>query len=327
MNQRRGYKSLFLSLFLVSGVCFALLLVWWNQQAIHDWWRLRGYDPPVEIVQLVDATTMSDASRHLFYVQHPRIEPSEDFNKHCNIGEFTIVLGCYVSGQGIYIFRVDDERLSGIEEVTAAHEMLHVAYERLSVSEKKRVDALTAKAFEQADNQRIRDNIEQYRKQDPAVVPNELHSILGTEVRDLPAELEAYYKQYFVDREAVVAFSEQYEAAFNARKVEADNYAAQIKALKETIDADNTALQIQGRTLEAEYQALERLRPNAQPSSFNARVAAYNAELERYNQAVRQVSALIDKHNALIEQYNEVVLEHQDLIRAINSRPETLAPQ
>ena len=36
-----------------------------------------------------------------------------------------------------YIYNVNDERLNGLKEVTAAHEMLHAAYERLPESDKK----------------------------------------------------------------------------------------------------------------------------------------------------------------------------------------------
>lgn len=52
---------------------------------------------------------------------------------------------------------------------------------------------MTAAAYEKLDNTRIKNVIGLYRKAN-ANVSNELHSILGTEVRNLPSDLEAYYK-------------------------------------------------------------------------------------------------------------------------------------
>ena len=162
----------------------------WQRQAIFDWWRLRDYTPSNRIVELAANTTMTEDGKHLFYVYHATLQTADEFNQSCDFSEQSIILGCYVSGRGIYIYDVKDERLNGIHEVTAAHEMLHAAYERLSSKERQKIDALTQKAYEQSANERIRGTVDAYKKRDPSIVPNELHSILGTEVRDLPAELE-----------------------------------------------------------------------------------------------------------------------------------------
>ncbi len=46
------------------------------------------------------------------------------------------ILGCYnPSSRDIYIYNVTNSELDGVKEVTAAHEMLHAAWERLSESE------------------------------------------------------------------------------------------------------------------------------------------------------------------------------------------------
>src|SRR6185295_11567695 len=102
---------------------------------------------------------MTPDTRRLFYVYHPVLEDKQAFNSHCTDSEKTIVLGCYISRTGIYLYDVTDSRLNGVEQVTAAHETLHAAYERLSSSERKRVDGLTAQAFAQVTDQRIKDTI------------------------------------------------------------------------------------------------------------------------------------------------------------------------
>ncbi len=130
---------------LATGLVLAILLVaWFQRQALYDWARLRSYQPPASIVQLANETTMASAARHIFFVQRPELDDKAAFSGHCgNQNEKTIVLGCYIPPQrGVYLLKVDDARLAGVEQVTAAHEMLHAAYDRLSTSDKNNVNKL-----------------------------------------------------------------------------------------------------------------------------------------------------------------------------------------
>jgi hypothetical protein len=322
MNVKKFF-SLSLALLIATLPVIAIA----KRQAIFDWWRLKDYSPSSRIVELANNTTMTDDGRHLLYVYHADLQNSEEFNYNCDFNEQSIVLGCYVSGQGIYIFDVTDERLKGIHEVTAAHEVLHAAYERLSKNEQEKIDMLTQAAFDNLQSQRIKDTVEAYRKKDPSIVPNELHSILGTEVRDLPAELESYYAKYFQDRKTIVSYSERYEQAFSERKARADQISAQIESLKQQIKEYEERLSRTKSELEAEFASLESQRSSAEPNSFNTRVRAYNAKVRSYNAMVQQSYTLIDEHNSLVAEYNKVVLEEKELIEAIDSRPETIQQQ
>lgn len=322
-SSRRGLPAL-----AIVAVLWVLVgLAIWQRMAIFDWWRLRGYEPSTQVAALADATTMNDATRQLFYVYHPSIEDKSSFNSHCRDGEYTIVLGCYVSDRGIYLFKIDDPRLQGVEEVTAAHETLHAAYDRLSAGEKKQVDAWTSRAFASLSNERIKTNIAQYREKDPKSVPSELHSILGTEVRDLPEPLENYYKKYFMDRAKIVGYSDKYEAAFSARQAQAEAYETQLKQLKAQIDATTASLQVESDELRQEYGQLNASRNNQDPTSFNVAAQSYNSRVASYNQKVRSVQNMIDRYNGIYDKYKEVVLEQQTLYKAIDSRPSTIPSQ
>src|SRR5688572_281422 len=119
-----------------------LLAIWVviHRQDVIDWWRLRNYTPPAQIVQLADATTMHGKARDLFYVSQPEVNSREQFNQNCtDLSEESLVLGCY-KAQRIYIYGVADQRLSGVKEVTAAHEMLHAVYERLGDDERQQIN-------------------------------------------------------------------------------------------------------------------------------------------------------------------------------------------
>lgn len=287
-------------------------------QDIADWWALRNYTPSPVVSRLSESTSMSAEGEKLFYIHDPQILADKtEFRAGCNSFEASIVLGCYVSNDKIYIYDVKDKRLKGIEEVTAAHEMLHAAFDRLPIDEKERIVALLEAAYEQIDNKRLRDTISSYEEKDPNIVGNELHSILGTEVRDLSSELEAYYARYFVDRSTAVAFSERYEEEFTKRQEEVADYDREIAELKSTISRIQADLSLQASALRNEKEMLEKLR--SRPSQFNAAVDSYNQEVASYNQDVSTLKNYIEEHNALVEDRNEIAVEQKDLVDAIDT--------
>lgn len=312
-----------MALLIVLVLPFVLWLQRWN---LYDAWRLRDYNPPRRIVQLADDTQMNDQARRLFYVYHPELNDKNAFNANCMSSERTIVLGCYVGGTGIYLYNVTDERLAGIIEVTAAHEMLHAAYERMGSGEKAKVNAMLERAYDQVTNKRIRDTIDDYRK-NGASVPNELHSILGTEVRELPAELEDYYKRFFTDRLAVVGFSEKYEQAFTQRKEKVAQYDAQLEVLKDNIDNGQQTLAAQSQALETERARLQALLAAKNYEAYNAGVNGYNNQVNAYNTQVRTVRGYIDEYNAIVAARNAIATEESELVKAIDSRPTTIETQ
>lgn len=327
-QQQRHPIKLAIQIGLVVALWLLVGAVFMQRQNISDWWRLRGYEPPTEIVALAEATTMTDDARRLFYVYRPGLEQAATFNQNCTTNnEFTIILGCYVSNQGIYVFKVDDERLAGVEEVTAAHEMLHAAYGRLSTDEREKIDVQLAAVYKSMDNDRLRTTIEQYRENDPSVVPNELHSILGTELSTLTPELESYYGRYFTNRQKIVAYAEVYEKAFSDRKAQIDAYEAELKSLQNQVESRKAALDGVSDQLAVDYEYLESQRSSISPSLFNSLANTYNGQVASYNREVKAISELIDTYNTIYQEYEKVVIERQDLYEAIDSRPEALPTQ
>lgn len=302
------------------------LVAWFNRYAIYDWVRLRNYSPSPQVQALSETTTMTSSARRIFYANHPRIEPKDQLRADCKQNEFTIVLGCYVAGQGIFLFDVSDPRLSGVEEVTAAHEMLHAGYDRLSGKERTRINSLLEQTFASLDNERIKQTIEQYRQKDPAIVPNELHSILGTEYRNLPAELEEYYQQYFKDRMAVVAFSERYESEFSSRQSRVKSYDAQMESLRAEIEANQSRLTSLANNIQVERAKLNAL-ATSDTAAYNAAVPIFNQQIDVYNNLASATQKTIDEYNALVAQRNALAVEINDLTQAIDTRPQGIPTQ
>jgi Skp family chaperone for outer membrane proteins len=290
------------------------------RQDIQDWAELRNYQPSAEIAALASDTTMSEKGRALFYLQDPLLVDKVTFNEYCRINEATIVLGCYIEGRGIYLLDVTDDRLKGVEEVTAAHEMLHAAYDRLGNKEKDRINKLLLEVFDNVTNDRLRQTIELYRTQDPAIVPNELHSILGTELQELPVELETYYSAYFIDRSKVVELSERYEQVFIERKNTIRAYDEDLKKRKAEIDALQSQLITEEQDIIATRNQLNTYRANNDIATYNKLIPSYNKKVATYNNDIKILESLVATYNDIVQKRNDVAEEEAALVEAIDSR-------
>lgn len=323
-----NYKMQFIKRFFITILIIAPLVlaagIFTYRQDIKDWLVLRNYNPTQGIEELANNTTMTDRGRHLFYVAQPELSSRDVFWQKCSIPEETIILGCFTGGNRIYIFEVTDQRLDGVQEVTAAHEMLHVAYQRFDEQERQRIDQLTRQVFDGLSNDRIDKNINAYRERDSKQVPNELHSILGTEVLDLPPQLEKHYAKYFYNRAAVVEMTTDYLAAFNERKQQIAEYDRSLEGLRSRIDNNLSLIEGLRRDIDLSRQRLDSLREGGQIEEYNRAVPGHNNLVKAYNDLVSQTQNLIDQHNSLLENRNQLVLEERELIEAIDSRPEAI---
>jgi hypothetical protein len=302
-------------------------LVAWNQrQNIADWWRLRDYQASTEVAALAVDTTMTGYGQRLFYVNHPSLEDKQSFNQHCTEKtEETAVLGCYHGNrQGIYIYAVNDERLQGVREVTAAHEMLHQAYDRLSTSERFRINKLLEAYYENGlTDQAVRDKLDTYKKLQNTVLVNEMHSIFGTEVRNLPEELESYYQQYFTDRAKVVDKREAYQGEFTRRQDTVKQYDAQLFSLKGRITANKALLESEMNFLNNKEKEIAQDIAVSEQVAYEADVREYNATVMQYNALLTATRALIAQHNDIVKKRNDIAIQEQQLQQALDSRLET----
>jgi hypothetical protein len=323
MRKRRlvlGADIFLAALIVCGGIAVAV-----ERQNLSDWWRLRGYQAPATVAQLATQTTMDAYARKIFYVNHPDIESKNSFYNSCpnNGGEKTVVLGCYHSNQrGIFVLSVQDSRLYGVEQVTAAHEMLHAAYDRLSARDKTYVDGLLMNYYKHdLHDQRLLSTIAAYKQSEPNDVVNEMHSVFGTEVAHLPKPLETYYKRYFTDRQKVAEYAAQYEAAFTSRQQQVKQDDTTLANLKAQISADETELQIQKQAIADDQQRLNSLSQKHDYSAYNAGVPAFNAKIDTYNALVGETRDLIAQYDALVQKRNAIALEENQLVNDISPAP------
>lgn len=312
--------------FFIFGLPLVLLvlpvLAWAHRQSLYDFWQLQGYDPPARVVLLADSDAMTDLGRRIFYVNHPQlIGDNEAFHDKCPVAEKATVLGCYYSIQaGIFVYDVKDERLAGVHEVTAAHELLHAAYDRLSTKERQRIDNLLTDYYEHGlTDARVRETINLYKTTEPNDVINEMHSVFGSAVAQLPQELEDHYKLYFSDRSKVVTHSQNYVVEFTNRKNKISSFETQLNSLQQNIDNQENQLKAQQTAIEAESGRLDALRASGQIDEYDAGVPAYNASIEAYKRLFAQHKKDIDSFNKLVEEYNLIAGELRALYSAIDS--------
>lgn len=300
-----------------------------NQERALDWWVLRDYNAPAQISDFADSTAMTSYGERLFLVNRPSIDDKEAFNQNCaGIIEEVAVLGCYHGDrQGIYLYRIEDERLDGIEEVTAAHEMLHQAYDRLGADERELLNNLLQAFYSnELQDQDVREKLGLYNQDNQEELLNEMHSIFGTEIGagELPDELEKHYSRYFTDRSKVVAFRNQSHAAFDEFRKRIAAYDNQLKDLQQQIENNESTLSQSLTDLEQERIRLDNLRASEQIEEYNAGVPNFNGMVDRYNALLQETQNLVEQYNRLVEDRNAVAVQVSDLNAALDSR---LTPQ
>jgi hypothetical protein len=279
-----------------------------------------------EIAALADRTTMTPAARQILYESEPRLVDKAGLATACPIPEATSVLGCFRGGR-IAVLRVDDPRLDGMQETTAAHEVLHAAWSDLTARQHRRLRPRLRDALAGIGDQRLREKVETYRRRDPDVVDTELHSILGTEVATLPPDLERYYARWFTDRASVVALAAVAQSTFTTIEAEVQELDAERAGLRAAIEQEQARLAAEAAELGRRQSDLERLERAGRVEEYNAAVPDYNARVAAYNDAAAALEVNVALHNANVRTRNALAAEHRALVDMIATQPPPAPPQ
>jgi chaperonin cofactor prefoldin len=321
-----SYGALLGILATVISVAAALLLLI-NRQVVLDQVSVWQYQPSAEITQLADNSGMSNTGKFYFYASHPAVQAAQDFNKNCGKQETsTAILGCY-NGQNIYIYNVTDARLNGIKETTAAHEMLHVAYARLSDGEKQSVDTMLEAEYNKLkDNKDFAERMSFYARTEPGQRDNELHSVIGTEVGLLSPDLEHYYSKYFADRSKVVAEHDQYASVFAQLQAQSDTLSAQLTQLGNTIQQQTQDYNAAVTALNSDITSFNQQANSGgftSKEAFDTERASLVARANSLDSLRQQINTEIAQYNTLRDQLANVASQSEALNQSINS---SLAP-
>ena len=292
---------------LVLGLGAGVVIGVMNRQAIQDTVAAIGYEPTEREQRLLDDLDLTRQGERIFRASHPTVDGSQYFTQQCaevDHSEQGHVLGCY-SDRRIHLFDVTDERVSGVVEVTAAHELLHAAWSRLGEGDKLALAEQLRREFDRraAEDPSLAERMSVYEHLSDTAFANELHSVFGTEVRDLPDWLEEHYAAWLEDRGALLDRFDAYHAVFTDLQSEATALSAEMESLRADIeqrkadyDADVEAFNADTNDLNARNKRKEFARD---PEAFN---------LIRDELQVRQtgLQMRLDRLQADIDRYNEM---------------------
>lgn len=300
-----------------------------NRQYVVDQLVVWQYQPTADVVQLAERAQMNDKGTFYFYASEPQLDGTAKFNEVCKRQEEnSAILGCFSNGK-IFVYNIADERLNGVEEVTAAHEMLHAVYTRLSASEKEQVNQLIDTEYQKllkSEDAELKERMEYYARTEPGERDNELHSIIGTEVGAVSNELEDYYKKYFTNRQAIVALHDSYSSKFDELEQSSSTLRSQLEQLSSDI---NSLTSQYNSDISALNNDIESFNSTAQSGGFSSQSAFQGARtaLQGRVDTLQQTRATIDTKVADYETkrqaYNQTVDESNSLSRSLDS---SLAP-
>lgn len=297
-----------------------------NRVYVVDQLSVWQYEPSSQVAEIAARTSLSESGTFYFYASSPSVEPGQSFNSVCKRPEKdSAILGCY-SNRQIHIFDVTDARLDGIKEVTAAHEMLHAAWERLSDDERGKIEPVLEAAFNKVADTSLTDRMNYYARAEPGERLNELHSILGTEYSDLGPELESHYKKYFNNRGVVVSLHEKYNKIFIENEQKTNSLTAQLGTLGDTIESLSKSYNERITQLNADISSFNSRAESgafASRDTFNAERSALVARSSQLEAVRSDINSKIASYEVLRKELEAVSAQSAELNRSLDS---TLAP-
>lgn len=291
--------------------------------AVVDWYRRATYTPSTEIEEIVQNVSFTDEGRSIFFATQPTLHDKTDFSEVCPFRESANVLGCY-SGDLTYLLDVDDEVLDNVEEVTAVHELLHGVWARMDAGERKDLTEQLISVYESSTDERLITLVNSYMESnsndDPDLIPNELHSILATEVEVLTPELEEHYSAYLEDRQLIVTLFNSYDQEFERREQRLDQLERELASLRTQIAVLNSTIDSLAARNEALIARINELRSQGRTEESNQLIPEQNSVVAQINASVSSVNRLIDSYNAKVQENNDLAFELNQLAESLSSR-------
>lgn len=177
----------------------------------------RTAEPPsATVVALADAAYLSPAGRDIFFATSPVVLDAEHFAGRCDEADSGLAtsgggaVGCYQGAtNAIVVYGPPDARLYAFVVETAAHELLHAAWARLTAGEQAAATPLLeAEVAGLPVDDPIHAAVAASVGDEPGNRATELFAYVGTQVwRDGGAapDLEALYARFITDRRSLVA--------------------------------------------------------------------------------------------------------------------------
>lgn len=313
-KQRRRSWLIYLALALICVACWGI-----RQWPARDWWNGLWYQASDRAAAIAESLDLTDTGRRILAATRPAVELRDDFNTHCDSHRVEIsLLGCYTSGR-IYVYEITQPELVDSNKVTMAHELLHAAWERMS----------------NRDHQNIAELLEQVKIKNSAWFDEELAlysdsdkieeawARAGTKLADLSDELEAYYREYFNNRQTIVSYYEHYQAPFLALREKNENLYNKIIATRDEVVLEKESYLNKVASLDRQIgdfnDCANTMGCFKNDEEFQLARSELIAEQERLDRERITLNEKIDENNTRIEEYSKNQLAIGELSDAMNS--------
>ena len=303
------------SVILLALVAFLVV----NFGVIKDIFVGLSYRPSTEMSEIREQLDLTSKGWRIFNASLPELEEREAFNQICRGEESeNAVLGCYRSDR-VYVYNISSEELKGIKETTAAHELLHAVYDRMSVEERRDLSSVLTEVY--GKNQDILG--EEIGLYDDSKKEEELFVRIGTEISELPEILEKKYGEIFKNQDKIVGFYNGYIGVFREIERRLTELLTKVEALETEIEAKTKQYESEVEVLNNDISEFNNCANT--PDCFTSKWAFNNQRsglIARQNSLTglyNEINGLISDYNALATEYNENLLHGQALNKAINS--------
>ena len=300
---------------MIAGLSLAIA----NRDWIYDYFRGASYEPVGEMARIREDLQLTDRGRFIFNASQPVLSGRESFNNACRTMDTEVaVLGCYTDGN-IYIYNIDSAELKGIRELTTAHELLHAVWARMSDEEKNSLRDTLEQVYSK-NTDVLKDELDTYTELERL---EELYVRAGTEIADLPENLEKHYAEVFKNQDLIVGFYDSYITVFKEIEAEMDTLKQEMDEISAQVEIKTAEYESRASQLNVEIASFnacaETMGCFATEGEFYARRGVLMAEQDALSGLYGEISYLIDVYNEKVQEYNADVMRGEQLNQMINS--------
>lgn len=314
-------KTYSLVVFVISSVILMAFVAFFalNFATIKDIIVGLSYHPTSEMTEIRDSLGLTAKGARIFNATLPELKEKEEFNQICrDIESANAILGCY-RGDRVYVYNISSDELVGVREATAAHELLHAVYHRMSADEKREIrDALIS--VYQKNQETLGEEIDIYEDDKKE---EELYVRAGTEIAELPEILERHYGAIFENQDLIAEYYQGYIKVFREIEQKLEDLLLEAQNLEANITAKTAQYESDVAALNAEVAEYNNCAVTKNCFSSVAAATARRNELIAKSDTVSamydELSSLVSSYNDLVREYNENLLHGQALNMVINS--------
>lgn len=161
-----------------------------------------------------------------------------------------------------------------------------------------------------------------YERTEPDAITNELHSILGTELKDVGSELETYYAKYFKDRQIILGLHAKYDEVYNGLNRRANELFGSMETLSTSIQTRSTVYSTEVAQLSSEITDFNNRANSGDFSSvaqFNRERAVLVARSAKLDSDRAAINADIATYNGMYEEYQTISSQIERLNNSLDS--------